>query len=109
MTDDPRLVDWLAAGAAALAAPAEGRLEALCAAVERRAELQRALEAAPPRFVSEALAARLASGEADLRRELDAQHRELAARLGDLRDATRAHLGYRPARGSTPAFVSRQV
>jgi hypothetical protein len=109
VTDDPRLEEWLAAGSAALAAPAEARLEALCAAVERRAALVRSLEAEPPRAPSEALATRLARGEADLRAALEALRGDLAARLGALRDATRAHAGYRPARGSDPAFLSRSV
>lgn len=109
MTDDPRLAEWLAAGAAALAAPAETRLEALCAAVERRAELVRSLETEPPRAPSDALATRLAQGEADLRAALESLRGDLAARLGALRDATRAHQHYRPARGSDPAFLSRQV
>lgn len=109
MSDDPRLVAWLEAGAAALAAPPEERLDALCAAIERRAELARALEAEPATGVSDALAARLVEGEAALRAALEGERDRLAAQLGAVRDSARANHGYRPARGSDPAFVSRSV
>ncbi len=109
MSDDARLVEWLALGAAALATPAESRLDALCAAVERRAVLQRSLEAEPPGAVAPALLANLVQGEAELGSALARARADLAARLGALRVATRAHHGYRPARGSDPAFLSHDV
>ena len=93
---------------AALAASPEEASDALSAAAQRRAELQRDLEDSPCECPRD-LALELEAVEAQflaLAIGLLGQVRDGLVELHRVRSATR---GYRPSVGSLPAFVSRSI
>ena len=108
--NDRRLDEWLALSQRILAAEPAERVRELVDAEERRRELQASLEADPPAHPPsiELVQALRESEDAiqKLGRELS---REISTQLGELRKVRSAAQGYRPTRGSRPAFVSRSV
>jgi hypothetical protein len=107
---DERLAAWLELARSALqAAPAE-RLAGAEQLFERRAALLASLEARPPAPpAGAALCAELAASDALLHEQLAQALAGLREQLEAVRAQRQAHAGYRPARPTAPAYVSRQA
>jgi hypothetical protein len=107
---DRRLEEWLALSQLVLSAQPADRASEFVRCEERRAELQASLEAEPPLSrPSSELARALRESEDAIQKLGDELCRELATHLEELRKVRSAAQGYRPTRGSRPAFVSRSV
>ena len=108
--DDPRLLDWLKLTKRALEASDENRAEVLREVALGRAELQTSLEQTPTTSaVRPELATELSEADAALGRLVSGLKGEIETRIAELRKVQSATKGYRPARGNTPAFVSRSI
>lgn len=108
--NDPRLLEWLTATEEALSAPPDRRIEALLKAHDQREALRQSLLAEPARGGADPdLVQRLQSAENALVEAAAAERAQLAQGLEQVRRQKRGTTGYRPARPSTPVFVSRKA
>jgi hypothetical protein len=107
--NDPRLETWLRVTREALAAPPDGCVEAVAAALTARGELAASLEADPRARCADGLRAELLAAEDALQQRSVELVERLRARLSELRTIQSGVRGYRPCAPQIPKLISRNV